>query len=412
MILSEKLNSINKPKAESLIGKLPFGEAATVEEFWDTFIVERLPKKEIVLKWHKVLMEYVKCPNATFAIRGYASTGKKDKSGNTNYDGQRRGFLTRTNQDYSFFYADNFHLSYYLKMMLDEYVPTVDELVDTYNARRFPVHCGLVTEIEQPYSRKYPMRRCAMPLGKQVGFGTLGYKIAHVLSVKENYSVDGKNIDFEPLCKQHFNAGDLEDWKLSNDAGGEYYLRDNFEVAPEARKYVVAEFLRFVHPFNYFFAPKSEKLGCSHTPVCKDIGEHKPLTDYVRSKFAELYGEAYWEFLDLVMPEDMTEKPDGSAAIELEYGLNRFAKGERHVPEGVEYEMIQAYLFDPETSFRKLELEFLEHDYRGSSAKRIINSFDITAEMKGILAGEPDMLFLRTASPMLREILEKIFEEV
>ena len=51
MILSEKLNSINKPKAESLIGKLPFGEAATVEEFWDTFIVERLPKKEIVLKW-------------------------------------------------------------------------------------------------------------------------------------------------------------------------------------------------------------------------------------------------------------------------------------------------------------------------------------------------------------------------
>ena len=34
---------------------------------------------------------------------------------------------------------------------------------------------------------------------------------------------------------------------------------------------------------------------------CKDAAEYTPLLDFVRNKFAEIYGDAYEEFLDLIM---------------------------------------------------------------------------------------------------------------
>ena len=97
MTLLQKLNTINFPQVISLRD----GNAQTAEEFWDSFIVHNLPAKEVVLKWHEVLMEYVKRPNAMFAIRCY-NTAAKDS-----YDSLRRGFLTRTNAGFSFFYTDN-----------------------------------------------------------------------------------------------------------------------------------------------------------------------------------------------------------------------------------------------------------------------------------------------------------------
>ena len=95
MTLLEKLNTINVPR----VAPLQDGKAITVEEFWDSFIVPHLPPKDVVLKWHGVLMEYVNRPDAMFAIRGY-NTAAKD-----NYDSLRRGFLTRTNAGYFFFYT-------------------------------------------------------------------------------------------------------------------------------------------------------------------------------------------------------------------------------------------------------------------------------------------------------------------
>lgn len=160
MTLKEKLNTINVPR----FTPLQDGKALTAGEFWDSFIVHNLPAKDVALKWHRVLIEYVKRPEAMFAIR-YYNTAVKDK-----YDSLHRGFLTRTNEGYSFFYTDNFHAAYYL-----------------------------------------------------------------------NY-LNGQNIPLSRIVQKYFDGGKRNDWKKHADRTGLFFLR-NYEVHPDARKFLVAEFL-------------------------------------------------------------------------------------------------------------------------------------------------------------------------
>lgn len=82
MTLIEKLGTINLPK----VAPLAEGYASTIEELWNTVIVPKLPHCDVVLKWHRTLMDYVASPNAMFAIRG-CNTAPKER-----YDDLRRGF--------------------------------------------------------------------------------------------------------------------------------------------------------------------------------------------------------------------------------------------------------------------------------------------------------------------------------
>lgn len=393
MTLLEKLNTINVPR----VTPLQDGKALTAEEFWDSFIVQNLPEKDVVLKWHKVLMEYVNRPDAMFAIRGY-NTAPRD-----NYDSLRRGFLTRTNAGYSFFYTDNFHAAYFLKMALDGYVPTVDEMVATYNSRRFPARFGRDTSNERAMM--------AMPRGVDPGIQTAGYKIAHILNVGKDYYLHGQSIPLSRIIQEYFDGGERNDWKWHTDITGSFFLRE-CKVCPDARKYLVAEYLRFVHPFNYFLTPKK---NCAISPVSSDIAEYQPLVDFVQAKYAALYGDAYREFLSLVMSEKSTPVPVcGSTIIDLKYRLNstgapvsqikprrvppmQAAQSQnRTVPSSpvqlskeLELRIVTEYLVNPQTSFRKLERQFMGIDSParggGFAAKNIVNSYGIVAEMKGIL---------------------------
>ncbi|MBE6416798.1 MAG: hypothetical protein E7032_09805, partial [Akkermansiaceae bacterium] len=93
MKLSQYLQNINKI---SVVKQLPSGSAASVGELWEKLISGLLPAKDVLLQWHKVLMDYVDRPDAMFAIRG-GNSAKKDE-----YERLRRGFLTRTDKGYSF----------------------------------------------------------------------------------------------------------------------------------------------------------------------------------------------------------------------------------------------------------------------------------------------------------------------
>lgn len=94
MDIESKLNDIKNPPV------MPLGEGqfSSFVELWDKFIKPRLPRREIVLEWHRVLMEYIQQPDAVFPVRGYNSAPKKEQYGEL-----RRGFLTRTNDNYCFF---------------------------------------------------------------------------------------------------------------------------------------------------------------------------------------------------------------------------------------------------------------------------------------------------------------------
>lgn len=416
MNLLQKLNCINTPR----VSPLESGSAQTLEEFWNRFIAGHLPSKAVVLHWHKVLMEYVTRPNAVFAIRGYNAATKD------NYDRLRRGFLTRTNAGYSFFYTDNFHAAYYLKMAADGYVPTVDEMIAAYNMRLFPARFGRDTSYERDLM--------AMPKGKDPGIQRAGYKIAHILNVGKDYYVNGEAASLSRIIARYFDGGQRSDWTWHTDQTGAYYLR-SLEVPPAARKYLVAEFLRFVHPFNYFLAPKKT---CSHAMVCTDIAEYPPLVDYVQYQFSKRYGAAYQDYLALVMTNGpISGSVPGSTRIDVKYALdlagdvtprkvenpaapkatsllqgNQSSENGAPRTKNVEFRIVMEYLVNPDTSFRKLERQFMGIDSRtrggGFQAKRIVNSYGITAEMKGILSRYPIAELMEKATGQLRAVLLEI----
>lgn len=354
-----------------------------------------------MLKWNDVLMDYVVQPNAMFAIRN-GNTARKFE-----YDKLRRGFLTKTSEGYSFFYTDNFHAAYYLKMAMDGFVPSVDEMVSAYNSRKFPARFGIDTSNERELM--------AIGKGKNPGIQNAGYKIAHIFSVNEGYYKSNHSFGGKDIIDKYFPIGERSDWKYT----GELYLRDLI-VKPEAREYLVAQFMRFVHPFNYFLTPKKT---CCSTSVCKDIAEYGPLIEYVRCRYADMYGKAYEDYLDMIMVDKKpTTSADGKSIIDLSYGLDAEQKrpiirktkietalknksdesiknGTDHADhssidifktKAMELQIIMEYLVNPKTSFRKLEKQFMNIDSKsnggGFKAKGIINAYGIDAGKKGILS--------------------------
>lgn len=413
--LLNKLATIYTPKVPALTT----GYACTIDDFWNSFILPKLPDPSVVLAWHKVLIEYVNAPDAVFAIR-YYNNAPKDR-----YDDLRRGFLSKTNQNYSFFYTDNFHAAYFAKMASDGFAPTKKELLDAYLNRQFPSRFGRDTANERSMM--------AVPKGPDPGIQTAGYKLAHIINVGTDYYINGKAYTLSKLIEAYYPRGLRTDWKLHTDATGTYYLRD-FSPIPEARKILVAEYLRFVHPFNYFLTPKST---CSQTPMCKDIAEYQPLVDFVREKIAAIYGELYEEYLDLIMVDKSSfAHSNGQHVINLKYGHN--LKSSQAVssaqptgasthsaphqssialqpvhsastPKKLEIQIVKEYLSNPATSFRKLERQFLGIDSQarggGFIAKTIVNSYGVTAQDKGLLSHTSLDIAIANSSGKLKQAL-------
>lgn len=346
-----------------------------------------------------------------FAIRGYNTAAKE------NYDSLRRGFLTRTDAGYSFFYTDNFHAAYYLNMAMDGYVPTVEEMIEAYNTRKFPARFGRDTSNERAMM--------AMPKGVDPRIQAAGYKLVHILNVGKDYHVHGRNTSLSQIIQEFFDGGQRSDWRFNTDATGSYFLRE-YKVKQNARKYLVAEFLRFVHPFNYFLTPNK---ACALSSVSSDIAEYQPLVDYVQAQYARLYGDAYKEFLSLVMPEKPTPSPvRRNIVIDLKYGLNyaetssssqtvskitarttvaqnqsrAIQSSPVQVTKEIELRIVTEYLTNPKTSFRKLERQFMGIDSParggGFAAKNIVNSCGIVAEMKGILVSRSIEQLIQSAT--------------
>lgn len=172
-------------------------------------------------------------------------------------------------------------------MATDGCVPSVDELLKSYQKRIFPARFGPDTKEERELM--------AMRQGKDPGFQLAGYLIAHIYDAGKSYYEDGKPLSLKKdILDVYFPRGERSEWKLTQDESGTFHLR-SLNVAPHARKYMVAAFLRFVHPFNYFLMPKR---GC----CTEDISGNEKLLNCVKLKLKECYGNAYDEFLDMIMP--------------------------------------------------------------------------------------------------------------
>ena len=155
----------------------------------------------------------------------------------------------------------------------------------------------------------------------------------------------------------------------------------------------------------------------------KDAAEYPSLTLFVRNKFAEIYGQAYEDFLKLIeinreylsalnarsqraFPEDLVlkifygvafnkpnEKDVCNTPPKVNNDGNSFApsaKPSSEFPTEVQLKVLKEYLWNPNTSFRKLEMKIMgiPSPVRGGGfkAKSIVNSFGAYNDNKGMLS--------------------------
>ena len=97
MSLAQELASIDN---QNRITQIQQGSAPTIDVFWREFIEPSLPDKDAVLKWFKLLSDYVDQDDAVFGLRCYGNwESYKIKDDYT----LRRGFYNLTDKGYSFF---------------------------------------------------------------------------------------------------------------------------------------------------------------------------------------------------------------------------------------------------------------------------------------------------------------------
>lgn len=301
--------------------------ADTIKDFWNQFILPRLPDRDFVIAWHKLLLDYVHRDGAVYAIRAF-----NDK------DPQiiRRGFYTKVNNgDYSFFYTDNSFAHFFAKIMVDkDCLPTTDELYDFFVQRKIPYKFSIGGHTEDKYGQQFdppcvyanafPRSTKGMKTGKK-------YKLAHVYPDGKDYSLYGEVVGVGDMTGRYFRRENHDRWQQED---GIYVRRLSITGENDidmSKKWIKAHFLRFIHPMNYFLAPKGpSRNGFFNVYIpCNglypnDIGEYEPLLNFIKSKLSDYYqvdGHNYYqEFLNEILPVDMPlANAEGSEVINLTY---------------------------------------------------------------------------------------------
>lgn len=320
MTLEERLNSINTPKIKDVlnIGLLSDGKAETVKEFFDNFVEDRLPGENVIRKWHQLLKDYTKdLSKLSCCVRYGYQRGPKGGTpwGEVHDDALRRGWSTQnTTDEFEYFFTDNHFCTYICKMALCGFVPTLDEFTEAFRMHKFPY--GFMY-----YLRNHPeFDGAVIEFGKNPGFSS-NYKISHVFDAGAAFKVNDRSCSDAELSLLYYPLGCRDDFLKHSDCIRKMYISD------EAKKVIVAKFLRLVHPFNYFLTPTTHPKLHVYDPAAavkmNDIGEDPRMLYYMRNYLKGKYPDIYKEFLKMTLwPEDADiVYPDTSNEyIGMEYG--------------------------------------------------------------------------------------------
>ena len=358
MNIEEKIQNIKEPKIKETIGLLPDWEvSSSVDDFFENFVKPRLPKKEVVLKWHEILMEYVANTKELSCAVRYGN------SGNGGYDKLRRGWVTQnTDDDFEYFYTDNFLSSFICKMAIDEYCPSsAGELRDVFQKHKFPYGYDFW------HDSKDEAKCVVIATGDEPGFLD-NYKISHVFDSGKNYNIKGVNTKIKELSEAYFNIGDRKQWEEEPD-----HIR-KIKIGEDEKEVIIACFLRFVHPMNYFLTPSNKKHICVPSATNKDIGENPLLINKVKQYMKEQYQEVYDEFVEKIMWYD-EEPSDDYNDVEIVYGnqIKTMTLDERLSIEKITLDMTIPSLEKIVEEFNKNDDTYLSliYSYDGNSEKVI-----------------------------------------
>ena len=285
------------------------GSAQNFDEFYEKCIEQHIKLIENnALKWHEMLLKYVERDDATFWIRRYESSSQSKKRLNNGRWPIRRACKTEYD-DFSYVFVSNYdaHEIFNMIRFVDE--PNDEEFALLMKEHRFPLHYDSGTSSDESMIASYPL------VGSTRG-GALTVKhwyLAHILGVNnsEEYDCD---VNFNELCPR----GDISEWKQQ----GDFVVRKIDEKFPGDKNVIVAHFLRFIDPLNYYVVPgKSFQDNHNYKFKNNQIGEYTVLNDYMAAKYIEVYGEEKMNiFRKKVLAKPLYEVPDHKCSIDIEYG--------------------------------------------------------------------------------------------
>lgn len=275
---------------------------ATIKDFYDNFISDRLPKQDVVEAWHDLLVRYVE-KNNIFFIRKYGGNKLNNKWNN------RRGTVTKFQDGMEIVYADNNLARLIYLMAFNDFVPSdqdfknMIEEKDAKGMRKFRVPSG--TEIEKDMRLYEP------------GARGVTFYLAHIMDVNGKYLRDDRNyipVD-GPECDLMYPLGVRSDWSNQDKV---HFL--DYSLSSEQKEIVKAHMLRFFDPLNYFPTPKT--AHCVQTSG-KNIGEDIDIINYVLKEYKDKYRQRYSEFITLARYKDLNVGGTGGNPINLDYDVSR-----------------------------------------------------------------------------------------
>lgn len=377
MTLDEKIYSINNPK----VTMFKDGYSDTIDDFFNNFIKPRLPNENIIRKWHKLLMEYTDESNfdkISCCVR-YGNNGSQKVSnhGEKGYYKLRRGWLTKNiDDDFEYFFADNFFSSFIFKMALDGFCPSLQEFRESFTNHKFPYGFGYYVD-----KKINEYKGVVVNTGTNPGF--LGkYKLSHVFDSGENFQINRQIYNDSILSKKYYDIGHSNDFLKNKDK----IRRTKIEY--DAKKVIVAKFLRFAHPFNYFLTPLPKLHKCNQKVYRNDIGEDPRMISYVKSYLKKTYPNEYEEFINRIMwYENNNYIEDGSTQIGISYShtniknVNKNIKTNsttiKHSKRKEIFELIKKYINEKNVvSFNELDKVFPKISSLVSNIKDKTRYFD------------------------------------
>lgn len=245
--------------------KKGFAENAT--DFFNQMIKWQFQHKATIQAIHKALLEYVKRPDAVFAIRLYGSAPEGQ------YVLLRRGFLSEYQDGLKTLLCDNTFAMPFAALKLHDKCYTASDLVEHLNQSN--VVCGFGSTTKE---RELAYYRCNSY--SHINLNDSGWYLAHILPVGYNFA--GK----QRLTKVFPNPKRAE-WELDP----AHIRHVGRSLTENEYAVLVAHFLRLVHPLNSFVIPKKNYVAYDG----KNLGEEQELInivqDYVKAEFPKEYAE-------------------------------------------------------------------------------------------------------------------------
>ena len=259
MIFNIKKNVVTPPQK---------GLAENSIDFFNQIIKWQFQHKATIQAIHKALLEYVKRPDAVFAIRLYGSAPREK------YFLLRRGFLSEYQDGLKTLFCDNTFAMPFAALKLHDKCYTASDLVEHLNQSN--VVCGFGSTKKERELTYYTCNSYS-----RINLNTSGWYLAHILPVGYNFARKQRLTEVFPNPKR-------AEWE--SDSAHIRHVDRSFTENEYA--VLVAHFLRLVHPLNSFVIPKKNYVAYDG----KNLGEEQELInivqDYVKAEFPEEYADS------------------------------------------------------------------------------------------------------------------------